>query len=102
MGVDPALHRHGIGDALIAAAEQWCTDHDVEWLHVKTRGPSTYDDDYERTRRFYAAEGFSVRYESLSECGPQNPARGLGTHIRCRGHEPAARRSARSSTRPPA
>jgi GNAT superfamily N-acetyltransferase len=102
MGVDPALHRHGIGDALVAAAEQWCTDHEVEWLHVKTRGPSTYDDDYERTRRFYGAEGFGVLYESLTEWGSENAALVLVKHLRCDRREPAASRSSRSSTPPPA
>jgi GNAT superfamily N-acetyltransferase len=74
MGVDPDLHRHGVGRALVAAAVQWCRGREVRWLHVKTRGPSTYDDDYERTRRFYLALGFEVLYESLTEWGPQNAA----------------------------
>ena len=67
MGVDPTMHRLGIGRTLVLAAEARCRADGIEWLHVKTRGPSTYDDDYERTRRFYRAVGFAELYESLSE-----------------------------------
>jgi len=74
MAVDPALHRRGIGTRLVAAVESWCRDNGVVWLHVKTRGPSTYDDDYEQTRRFYFARGFEALYESLTEWGESNAA----------------------------
>jgi GNAT superfamily N-acetyltransferase len=74
MGVEPTGHRQGIGRALVAAAEGWCRAREVRWLHVKTRGPSTYDDDYERTRRFYQAMRFEVLYESRTEWGPENAA----------------------------
>ena len=74
MAVDPGRHRRGYGRALVSAVESWCRDNGVAWLHVKTRGPSTYDDDYERTRRFYAAVGFDVLYESLTEWGEDNAA----------------------------
>ena len=74
MGVDPAWHRRGTGRALVTAAEDWCRARGVRWLHVKTRGPSTYDEDYERTRRFYLAVGFDALYESRTEWGPENAA----------------------------
>ena len=74
MGVDPSHHRQGAGRALIEAALAWCRDEHVRWLHVKTRGPSTYDEGYERTRRFYSAMGFDVLYESLTEWGPDDAA----------------------------
>jgi GNAT superfamily N-acetyltransferase len=83
LGVEPARHRQGIGRALVAAAEKWCGNEKVVWLHVKTRGPSTYDDDYERTRRFYLAVGFEVLYESLTEWGPRNAALVLVKHLEC-------------------
>jgi len=72
MAVDPDHHREGIGRALVATAEDWCRAHGVTLLHVKTRGPSTYDDDYEQTRRFYTGVGFTPLYESLTEWGPAN------------------------------
>jgi len=84
MAVEPSFHRHGCGRELVAAAEAWCLEHDVEWLHVKTRGPSTYDDHYERTRRFYEAMGFSGLYESATEWGPENAALVLVKHLLCR------------------
>jgi GNAT superfamily N-acetyltransferase len=74
MAVDPARHRSGTGRALVDTIEQWCRTNGIRWLHVKTRGPSTYDDDYERTRQFYTGVGFEPLYESLSEWGPENAA----------------------------
>jgi GNAT superfamily N-acetyltransferase len=83
MAVEPTRHRQGFGHALVAAAEAWCRSERVQWLHVKTRGPSTFDDDYERTRRFYLAEGFAPLYESLTEWGPANAALVLVKHLVC-------------------
>ncbi len=83
MGVDPLVHRHGLGRALVATAERWCATQQVRWLHVKTRGPSTYDEPYERTRAFYRALGFEVLYESLTEWGPRNAALVLVKHLPC-------------------
>lgn len=85
MGVDPERHRRGDGRGLVSAAERWCEQRAVRWLHVKTRGPSTYDEAYERTRRFYRAMGFEVLYESLTEWGPRNAALVLVKHLVCTG-----------------
>jgi GNAT superfamily N-acetyltransferase len=74
MAVEPRLHRKGIGGALAAWAERWCQEHDVRWLHVKTRGPATPDPHYERTRRFYLALGFEPLFESLTLWGPEDAA----------------------------
>jgi GNAT superfamily N-acetyltransferase len=74
MAVEPGLHRKGIGGALAARAERWCREHDVHWLHVKTRGPATPDPHYERTRRFYLALGFEPLFESLTLWGPEDAA----------------------------
>ena len=83
MGVEPSMHRRGIGTALVDAAEAWCRSHDVRFLHVKTRGPSTYDENYERTRRFYLAVGFIPLYESRTEWGAENAALVLVKHLDC-------------------
>jgi GNAT superfamily N-acetyltransferase len=83
MAVDREMHHQGLGRALIGAAERWCAEHDVGWLHVKTRGPSTYDEAYERTRRFYRGMGFEVLYESLTEWGPEDAALVLVEHLDC-------------------
>jgi GNAT superfamily N-acetyltransferase len=83
MGVEPSMHRRGIGRALVAGAEGWCRDNGVQFVHVKTRGPSTYDDEYERTRRFYTAVGFVPLYESRTEWGAENAALVLVKHLGC-------------------
>ena len=67
-------HNLGIGSALVAWSESCCRDEGILWLHVKTRGPSTPDPYYERTRGFYMANGFDVLFESQSLWGPQDAA----------------------------
>lgn len=74
MAVDPALHGRGIGRRLVDWAERWCRQRSVRWLHVKTRGPSTPDPGYQRTRAFYGACGFEPLFESLTLWGPQDAA----------------------------
>lgn len=74
MGVRPDVHRSGIGRRLVDAAIERARADGVRWLHVMTRGPTTYDEDYERTRRFYLAVGFEPLYESLTEWGPDDAA----------------------------
>ena len=80
VAVKPALHRHGLGRALVSRARDWCAERGVRWLHVKTRGPSTPDPYYERTRSFFAAEGFDPLFESLKLWGPADAALVL---VRC-------------------
>ncbi|MDH3707775.1 MAG: GNAT family N-acetyltransferase [Acidimicrobiia bacterium] len=74
MAVVRDRHGGGIGRRLVDAAIAHSRARGARWLHVKTRGPSTYDDDYERTRRFYTAVGFEPLYESLTEWGPDDAA----------------------------
>lgn len=74
MGVRPDLHRGGHGRALVEAAISFTRDGGARWLHAKTRGPSTYDDNYERTRRFWFAMGFETLYESRTEWGEDDAA----------------------------
>jgi GNAT superfamily N-acetyltransferase len=58
MGVRRERHGQGLGTALVAAAETHLRERAVEYLQVKTLGPSHPDQGYERTRRFYEARGF--------------------------------------------
>jgi GNAT superfamily N-acetyltransferase len=74
MAVDRAMHRNGVGSALLDWAERWCAAEGVRWLHVKTRGPATPDPGYEDTRRFYLAQGFEPLFETLELWGPENAA----------------------------
>jgi GNAT superfamily N-acetyltransferase len=58
MAVDPAWHRRGAGRALVTALEADLISEGVEFLQVKTQGPSRPDAGYEKTRQFYASLGF--------------------------------------------
>jgi len=83
MAVDRVRHGQGIGRALVDSVEQHCRAEGVSWLHVKTRGPSTFDEHYERTRGFYRAVGFTPLYESHTEWGVGNAALVLVKHLAC-------------------
>jgi GNAT superfamily N-acetyltransferase len=72
MGVRPSRHRRGLGSALLAAAEEYLRERGVEYLQVKTLGPSDPYEPYARTRRFYEARGF-VALEELHDLWEANP-----------------------------
>jgi steroid delta-isomerase-like uncharacterized protein len=74
MAVEPALHRQGLGRELVRWTKQASRARGVRWLHVKTRGPSTPDPEYERTRAFYRAQGFEPLFESRTLWGEENAA----------------------------
>ena len=74
MATDRSLHNQGIGTYLIDWAKEQCNAMNVPWLHVKTRGPSTPDPFYEKTRAFYFAKGFDALFESLTLWGPSDAA----------------------------
>jgi GNAT superfamily N-acetyltransferase len=59
LGVRRDRHAQGLGTALLYAAEDYLRARGVEYLQVKTLGPSDPDAGYERTRRFYEARGFA-------------------------------------------
>lgn len=58
LGVMPELHRRGVGRALIAAAERFVRARGGRLLTVKTLAPAAKSRAYDRTRRFYRAQGF--------------------------------------------
>jgi GNAT superfamily N-acetyltransferase len=59
MGVRRSRHGRGLGTALIDAAERYLKERGVEFLQVKTLGPSHPSAGYARTRAFYEARGFT-------------------------------------------
>ena len=73
MGVRPDLHGRGIGTALLGAAEKQLAADGVEYLQVKTLGPSRPSRGYERTRRFYQARGFRALEEIPGYWDEDNP-----------------------------
>jgi GNAT superfamily N-acetyltransferase len=66
MGILPAHHRRGIGRALIGAAEAHARERGLQYLTVKTLGPSRPNAAYAATRAFYQAQGF-VPLEELRD-----------------------------------
>ena len=45
----------------------------AHWFHVKTLSPRDPDENYEKTRAFYAAMGFEPLEEIVEVWGPDNP-----------------------------
>ncbi|MBS5933771.1 MAG: GNAT family N-acetyltransferase [Clostridiales bacterium] len=58
MGIQPQYHRSGIGKQLFDACYQWCREHNIEYLQVKTLDYSNGDTYYAKTRCFYESMGF--------------------------------------------
>ena len=77
MGVRRARHGQGIGTALLRAAESYLSARGVEYLQVKTLGPSDPDAGYARTRAFYDARGFAP-LEELHDLWERNPCSAPG------------------------
>lgn len=73
MGVKLEAHRRGMGRALMDEAQAWLRAQGVEYLQVKTLGPSHSDPNYARTRAFYAAMGFRPLEEFSQIWNEQNP-----------------------------
>jgi GNAT superfamily N-acetyltransferase len=82
MGVIPERHGAGIGRALVEHAERFARERRIEYLQVKTLGPSRANAEYERTRGFYRRLGF-VPLEENRLWGESNPCLILVKHLRC-------------------
>jgi GNAT superfamily N-acetyltransferase len=74
MAVLPEYHRHGVGRAMLQAAEARLARAGVEFLQVKTLSPARPDEGYEKTRAFYLAYGFRPLDEFPLLWGADNPA----------------------------
>lgn len=72
MGVRSAQHGRGLGSALLNAAEAYLRARGVEYLQVKTLGPSDPDAGFATTRSFYLARGF-VPLEEIHGLWEHNP-----------------------------
>jgi GNAT superfamily N-acetyltransferase len=83
MGVRRERHGRGIGTALVRAAEKFLRDAGVEYLQVKTLGPSEPSEHYARTRRFYEARGFVPLEELTAIWGEENPCLIMVKRLAC-------------------
>ncbi|MFN2211846.1 MAG: GNAT family N-acetyltransferase [Anaerolineales bacterium] len=73
MGILPEVHRQGIGRALIHQAEEWLMKQGIEYLQVKTLGPSDSDPNYAKSRAFYMKMGFRPLEELNQIWDEHNP-----------------------------
>jgi ribosomal protein S18 acetylase RimI-like enzyme len=80
LAVEPKWHRRGIGTALHAAVEEDLIANGIEFLQVKTLGASCPSPEYELTRRFYEAMGFS-QLEEIHGLWPDNPCSIMIKHL---------------------
>jgi len=72
IAVAPGHHRRGVGSALTKHVEAHCQAKGVQFLQVKTLGPSRASDAYAATRAFYEAMGFAP-LEEFPSLWPGNP-----------------------------
>lgn len=72
LAVLPEFHGQGHGRRLVEKAEEILRSRGVEYLEVKTLGPSRPNANYERTRGFYERMGFRP-LEETDLWGPDNP-----------------------------
>ncbi len=73
MAVRPEAQRGGIGRALVTTAETHARGLGVEYVQVKTLGPSRQNEEYARTRVFYEALGFRPLEEFKRIWDENNP-----------------------------
>jgi ribosomal protein S18 acetylase RimI-like enzyme len=73
MAVRPDAQRGGIGRALVAAAETYARGLGVEYMQVKTLGPSRPSAEYAQTRAFYEAMGYRPLEEFKKIWDENNP-----------------------------
>jgi GNAT superfamily N-acetyltransferase len=73
MGVYTQWHRYGIGKSLLAAAEKWLRDQDIQYLQVKTLADKDPNPNYAHTRAFYFKMGFRPLEVIEDIWGPENP-----------------------------
>jgi ribosomal protein S18 acetylase RimI-like enzyme len=73
MGVLPDAHGQGIGSALVQAAIAHLRSQGIEYLQVKTLGPSRENKEYAGTRAFYQSVGFRPLEEFPQIWDADNP-----------------------------
>ena len=82
MAVREDHHRSGIGQSLVNHVIQRLRSRAVEYLEVKTVGPSKPCQHYDQTRFFYEAMGFRP-VEETNIWGEANPCLIMIKHLAC-------------------
>lgn len=82
IAVRPEDHGRGIGRALIEYVQRELRSRAIEFLQVKTLGPTRPDEHYERTRGFYGHLGFRPLEEN-DLWGDVNPCLIMVKHLPC-------------------
>lgn len=82
IAVRPEHHGKGAGRALVLVAEGLLRSRSVEFLQVKTLGPSRPNDHYARTREFYLSMGYRP-VEENNLWGEVNPCLIMIKHLVC-------------------
>ena len=73
MAVLPEAHHKGVGRSLMGHAHEWLKRQNIQYLQVKTLGPSDPDESYAKTRLFYEAVGFIPLEEFKQIWDEDNP-----------------------------
>jgi GNAT superfamily N-acetyltransferase len=81
MGVRPERQGQGLGTALVEAAEDSLRAGGIEFLQVKTLGPSQPSAHYARTRHFYEVRGFRPLEELPGFWDENNPCLIMVKHL---------------------
>ena len=83
MAVREEFHGSGVGRALVERIEAVLASRPIEYLQVKTLGPSLPNVEYDRTRGFYQHLGFRPLEEN-NLWGNDNPCLIMVKHLACR------------------
>ena len=81
MGLLEQCHRQGVGRKLIEICENYCREHGIAFLTVKTLAESHPDPYYKKTRLFYEAMGFKPLEVFPLLWDASNPCLFLAKHL---------------------
>ncbi len=73
MGIFKEFHRMGIGERMIDFIADYCRDHSIPYMTVKTLSERHSDPHYAKTRKFYEKCGFQPFEEFPDLWGEENP-----------------------------
>ena len=81
MGILKEYHKQGIGKRLVVCCENYCKEHNMEFLTVKTLDEACESDSYRQTRLFYTSLGFKPLEVLPLHWDESNPCLFMAKHI---------------------